>query len=181
MFWKLSRHMGRPPLIIGSYPQAAQAIFQGALSFTVRAPIQAGHRMLYARTTSSTFGIINDSDGFWALFRAGDDRPPADPLLAQQKAMEESRIKPAVYTYVIGEDDNFRFSETGASFFVDFASKHALHRYLLEYAYYHAVDLGHFQLLFRDSPLQWRIPSSPRLSGRLWVGVVLRRNRRPRS
>lgn len=40
-----------------------------------------------------------------------------------------------VYTYVIGEDETFRFSETGASFFVDFASKHALHRfafYLIE-------------------------------------------------
>jgi hypothetical protein len=38
------------------------------------------------------------------------------------------RVKPAVYTYVIAvEDDTFRFSETGAKFFVDFASKHALH------------------------------------------------------
>jgi hypothetical protein len=117
--------------LVGTYLQPAQVIFQGALSFTARAPIQAGHRMLYARTTSNAFGIMNDSDGFWALFRSGDDRPPADPLLAQQKATEESRIKPAVYTYIIGEDDNFRFSETGASFFVDFVSKHALHRYLL--------------------------------------------------
>jgi len=100
------------------------------MSFTVRAPIQAGHRLLYARTTSGTFGTINDADGFWALFRAGDDRLPADPLLAQQRSLEESRIKPAVYTYIIGDDDNFRFSETGASFFVDFASKHALHGYL---------------------------------------------------
>jgi hypothetical protein len=38
------------------------------------------------------------------------------------------RVKPAVYTYVISvDDDTFRFSETGAKFFVDFASKHALH------------------------------------------------------
>ncbi|KAI9069421.1 hypothetical protein FKP32DRAFT_1586810 [Trametes sanguinea] len=38
------------------------------------------------------------------------------------------RVKPAVYTYIIAvEDDSFRFSETGAAFFVDFASKHALH------------------------------------------------------
>jgi len=93
----------------------------------VRAPIQAGHRILYARSTSGTFGTLNDADGFWALFRAGDDRLPADPLLAQQRSLEESRIKPAVYTYIIGDDDNFRFSETGASFCVDFASKHALH------------------------------------------------------
>lgn len=39
-----------------------------------------------------------------------------------------NRIKPAVYTYVISAlDSTFRFSETGAAFFVDFASKHALH------------------------------------------------------
>jgi len=38
------------------------------------------------------------------------------------------RVKPTVYTYIISsEDDSFRFSETGAAFFVDFASKHALH------------------------------------------------------
>lgn len=108
--------------------QAAQTIFQGPLSFTVRTPIQAGHRLLYARTTTSSFGTILDAEGFWGLFRAGDDRLPNDPLLLQQKGREEQRIKPAVYTYVIGEDDVFRFSETGASFFVDFASKHALHR-----------------------------------------------------
>ncbi|KAF5323672.1 hypothetical protein D9758_018355 [Tetrapyrgos nigripes] len=39
-----------------------------------------------------------------------------------------TRIKPTIYTYIISaEDDSFRFSETGAAFFVDFASKHALH------------------------------------------------------
>jgi hypothetical protein len=38
------------------------------------------------------------------------------------------RVKLAVYTYIISaEDDSFRFSETGAAFFVNFASKHALH------------------------------------------------------
>ncbi|KIJ95677.1 hypothetical protein K443DRAFT_682813 [Laccaria amethystina LaAM-08-1] len=38
------------------------------------------------------------------------------------------RVKPAVDTYIISaEDDSFRFSETGAAFFVNFASKHALH------------------------------------------------------
>lgn len=42
--------------------------------------------------------------------------------------MNTHRIKPAIYTYIISaDDDSFRFSETGAAFFVDFASKHALH------------------------------------------------------
>ncbi|CAF4119910.1 unnamed protein product [Rotaria magnacalcarata] len=36
------------------------------------------------------------------------------------------QIKPCVYTYII-DDLAWRFSETGASFFLDFASKHALH------------------------------------------------------
>ncbi|KDQ59894.1 hypothetical protein JAAARDRAFT_33466 [Jaapia argillacea MUCL 33604] len=43
-------------------------------------------------------------------------------------AQFQHRVKPAVYTYIISStDDSFRFSETGAAFFVDFASKHALH------------------------------------------------------
>lgn len=44
------------------------------------------------------------------------------------KSPFSNRIKPAIYTYIISaEDSSFRFSETGAAFFVDFASKHALH------------------------------------------------------
>ncbi|KAF8316310.1 hypothetical protein DL93DRAFT_767519 [Clavulina sp. PMI_390] len=107
--------------------KAAQTIFQGPLSFTVRVPIQAGHRLLYGRTSSNSFGVLTNSEDFWGLFRAGPDRLPKDPLEREKMAAETWRIKPAVYTYVIGEDDMFRFSETGAAFFVDFASKHALH------------------------------------------------------
>ncbi|KAG9119326.1 hypothetical protein FRC07_005693, partial [Ceratobasidium sp. 392] len=175
--------------------RAAQAIFSGPLSITVRTPIIAGHRLLYARTTANQTGILYDAEGFWSLFRArlddgqrqglarlvgaggeqgapvrcpvcdhktGEthspecreahlpDNIPSEPGArtntstggrvpqdAQYGAVANlagtvgphehvQRIKPAVYTYIIDED-TFRFSETGAAFFVDFASKHALH------------------------------------------------------
>lgn len=71
--------------------------------------------MLYARTSHNGFGIINQPSDFLGLLKSSE----------KQVA---NRIKPAVYTYIISsEDDSFRFSETGAAFFVDFASKHALH------------------------------------------------------
>lgn len=73
--------------------------------------------MLYARSTRNGCGILESKDDFLALLRGG--------LVG---AKETNRIKPAVYTYIIAAgDDTFRFSETGAAFFVDFASKHALH------------------------------------------------------
>ncbi|KAG9091434.1 hypothetical protein FRC06_000571 [Ceratobasidium sp. 370] len=177
--------------------RAAQAIFSGPLSITVRAPIIAGHRLLYARTTANQTGILNDAEDFWSLFRAriNDDHrqglarlvgagaeqgtPAKCPICNRETGETHSlecaeahlpdnlpsgpgarsntstggrvpqgvqfgavtnlasasaagphehvqRIKPAVYTYIIDED-TFRFSETGAAFFVDFASKHALH------------------------------------------------------
>lgn len=101
--------------------KAAQAIFQGPSSVAVRASIQAGHRMLYARSTTNGFGIIENKDGIYDILHGGQD-------VKGGKALFMHRIKPAVYTYIISaEDDSFRFSETGAAFFVDFASKHALH------------------------------------------------------
>lgn len=97
--------------------KAAQAIFQGPAAMAVRSTIQAGHRMLYARSTTNEFGVINEPKDVMALLHGGK---PADQLT--------HRVKPAVYTYIIAvDDDSFRFSETGAAFFVDFASKHALH------------------------------------------------------
>ncbi|KAL1947107.1 hypothetical protein VTO73DRAFT_14068 [Trametes versicolor] len=115
--------------------KAAQTIFQGPTSIALRSTIQAGHRMLYARSTTNGFGIINGPDDVFRLLfhsnpgvteglpntSAGTCPPPSPTPYAQ-------RVKPAVYTYIIAvEDDSFRFSETGAAFFVDFASKHALH------------------------------------------------------
>ncbi|KAF8919820.1 C2-domain-containing protein [Mucidula mucida] len=115
--------------------KAAQSIFQGPTSIAVRSTIQAGHRMLYARSTSNGFGVINDSADFINLLHGGDSRAPTNATASTTPATNNNnipdftnRVKPAVYTYIISsEDDSFRFSETGAAFFVDFASKHALH------------------------------------------------------
>ncbi|KAJ7684290.1 hypothetical protein DFH06DRAFT_969484 [Mycena polygramma] len=92
--------------------KAAQSIFgPGPSSLAVRSGIMAGHRLLYARTTTNKFGVIDTGKDVLAIMRPGG-----------------ARVKPAVYTYIISaEDDSLRFSETGAAFFVDFASKHALH------------------------------------------------------
>jgi len=102
--------------------KAAQSIFQGPTSVAVRGPIQAGHRMLYARTAGNGFGTIEDAAGIVQVLHGGASRPGANG------SQFSKRVKPAVYTYILSsEDDSFRFSETGAAFFVDFASKHALH------------------------------------------------------
>lgn len=103
--------------------KAAQSIFQGPTSIAVRSAIQAGHHMLYARSTSNAFGVINSADDVYDLLHGG-----TRPSGSERGSPFAHRVKPAVYTYIISaEDDSFRFSETGAAFFVDFASKHALH------------------------------------------------------
>jgi hypothetical protein len=96
--------------------KAAQQIFNpGPKGIALRRTIQAGHMMLYARSTTNWFGVINSPTDTLGLLRGGQGNAG-------------DRIKPAVYTYIVAsEDDTFRFSETGAAFFVDFASKHALH------------------------------------------------------
>ncbi|KAI0628872.1 hypothetical protein C8Q77DRAFT_1076566 [Trametes polyzona] len=114
--------------------KAAQTIFQGPTSIAVRSTIQAGHRMLYARSTTNGFGVINGPDDVFRLLSHGTPTlseglpsTTAGPTPASPTPFAH-RVKPAVYTYIIAvEDDSFRFSETGAAFFVDFASKHALH------------------------------------------------------
>ncbi|KAI0657112.1 hypothetical protein C8Q70DRAFT_920022 [Cubamyces menziesii] len=107
--------------------KAAQAIFQGPTSIAVRSTIQAGHRMLYARSTTNGFGVINGPEDVFRLLLHGNVGG-AEGTLPGSPSPYAHRVKPAVYTYIIAvEDDSFRFSETGAAFFVDFASKHALH------------------------------------------------------
>jgi hypothetical protein len=84
--------------------------------------------MLYARSTRNGFGVINDPRDTLKLLHAGAAPGGQDVAGAANRQAFAHRVKPAVYTYVIAvDDDTFRFSETGAKFFVDFASKHALH------------------------------------------------------
>ncbi|KAI0261744.1 hypothetical protein BC834DRAFT_845407 [Gloeopeniophorella convolvens] len=99
--------------------KAAQSIFSaGPKSLAVRSGIQTAHKMLYARSTRNGFGLLDRPEDVMALLHGTRGRAPQAP----------HRVKPAVYTYVIvDEDQSLRFSETGAAFFVDFASKHALH------------------------------------------------------
>ncbi|KAG6815534.1 hypothetical protein H0H87_000922 [Tephrocybe sp. NHM501043] len=124
--WKM--YLRGVPIFFGDRHQgwnrvykAAQSIFQGPTSIAVRSGIQAGHRMLYVRNARNVFGVIDEFGHVAQLLHSGENSRPGVREF-------EHRIKPAVYTYIISsEDDSFRFSETGAAFFVDFASKHALH------------------------------------------------------
>jgi len=118
---------------------------------TRRRVIRSGHRLLYARTADNGFGVIENAAGFMALLKS--------------KAMSSGiqRVKPAVYTYIIASDDDcFRFSETGAAFFVDFASKHALHSNCSETVRYsgefHPRPQGGWENFSDDTPddaVQW--------------------------
>ncbi|KAF5318159.1 hypothetical protein D9619_012110 [Psilocybe cf. subviscida] len=149
--WKM--YIRGIPLFFGDQYQewnknykAAQSIFQGPRSIAVRSGIQAGHKMLYARTATNGFGIINDAASIQHLLQGGSRTDVA-----------VQRIKPAVYTYIISaEDDSFRFSETGAAFFVDFASKHALHANCAERVRYsgefHPRPKGGWAAFSEDTP-----------------------------
>ncbi|KAI0309812.1 hypothetical protein OF83DRAFT_945849 [Amylostereum chailletii] len=124
--WKV--YLKAVPMFFGETTQgwnkeyrAAQTIFgTGPSAFAVRSSIQAGHRLLYARSTRNGFGTLESAADVMGLLQG--------TLSAGARALAPHRVKPAVYTYVVAVDDgSFRFSETGAAFFVDFASKHALH------------------------------------------------------
>ncbi|KAF7295820.1 C2 domain-containing protein [Mycena chlorophos] len=128
--------------------KAAQSIFgPGASAMAVRTGIMAGHRLLYARATTNKFGVVEQGADVLAVLRG------------------ETRVKPAVYTYIISaEDDSIRFSETGAAFFVDFASKHALHancstsvRYSGEFHPRPAGGWAAFSEETDDSEVQWEL------------------------
>ncbi|KAG0701564.1 hypothetical protein DFH29DRAFT_925873 [Suillus ampliporus] len=140
--------------------KAAQAIFQGPTSIAVRSGIVAGHRMLYARTVLNGFGVITNADDVFKLLYGGSRQSSGDG-----SRRFANRIKPAVYTYVIAkEDETFRFSETGAAFFVDFASKHALHSNCAESVVYsgefHPRPEGgweNFSDCTDDSSVRWEL------------------------
>ncbi|KAJ3760629.1 hypothetical protein EV360DRAFT_39334 [Lentinula raphanica] len=129
--------------------KAAQSIFgSGPTSLAIRAGIHAGHKMLYARSTSNGFGVIQSAEDVMKLFEGGIDARAAPT----EERPFAHRIKPAVYTYIISaQDDSLRFSETGAAFFVDFASKHALHADCAEQVRYS----GEFHLRPRAKDGSW--------------------------
>jgi len=99
--------------------KAAKSIFEGPTAHAIQTVIKQAHRVLYAKHTTNEFGVLNSSKDFWQLLID----------------INTNNIKPCVYTYII-EDHTWRFSETGASFFVDFASKHALHSNCAQTVYY---------------------------------------------
>lgn len=115
--------------------------------------------MLYARSTRNGFGIIDSREDVYALLRGGGKLSSGSPLISQD------RVKPAVYTYVIRvQDDSLRFSETGAAFFVDFASKHALHANCSETVRYsgefHPRPVGGWENFSDDIPdkaVEWEL------------------------
>jgi len=108
--------------------------------------------MLYARSTTNKFGVIESPQDTFNLLRGG-------------KGASGHRVKPAVYTYIVSsEDDTFRFSETGAAFLVDFASKHALHSNCAETVRYsgefHPRPRGgweSFQESIQDTDTRWEL------------------------
>ncbi|TFY83393.1 hypothetical protein EWM64_g618 [Hericium alpestre] len=121
--WKM--YLKGVPLFFGDTVQGWNKDYKAA-------HIQAAHRMLYARTTRNGFGIITQPADVLEILHGGGKAQPQG-----SRSTSEHRVKPAVYTYVVTTDDQtFRFSETGAAFFVDFASKHALHANCREEVYY---------------------------------------------
>ncbi|KAG5654022.1 hypothetical protein H0H81_008332 [Sphagnurus paluster] len=132
--------------------KAAQGIFgPGPGPLAARGGIQAGHRLLYSRAGRNEFGVLSGGADLVQLLKA--------------PAASGERVKPAVYTYIISATDNsFRFSETGAAFFVDFASKHALHSNCAERVRYSGefhprpVDgWANFNESKSDEEVQWEL------------------------
>lgn len=137
--------------------KAAQAIFHGLSAVPVRASIHALHSVLYAHSAHNNFGVIQYARDIFQLLH-GDHAGGLMNPYAQ-------RVKPAVYTYVIAlEDDSLRFSETGADFFADYASKHALHsncatavRYSGEFHPRPAGGWDAFSDSRRDEDVRWEL------------------------
>ncbi|KAJ2918878.1 hypothetical protein MD484_g1514, partial [Candolleomyces efflorescens] len=156
------------------YPAAQKIFGAGPTSLAVRSGIQAGHRMLYARLAGNGYGTIdNRTEGgveepvsLRAILNAGSGSGPEGiNTNSTTGGGDQERIKPAVYTYIISSaDDTLRFSETGAAFFVDFASKHALHSNCAQHVRYsgefHPRPVGgwaNFNEGIADEDVQWEL------------------------
>ncbi|KZT11191.1 uncharacterized protein LAESUDRAFT_720386 [Laetiporus sulphureus 93-53] len=140
----------------------ARSIFQGPTALAIRTVIHTGHRMLYARTVSNGFGFIDGPEDVHHLFHGHAARDESGPSARNPFV---HRIKPATYTYVIAvDDDSWRFSETGAKFLVNMASKHALHSNCAEAVRFsgefHPRPKGgweNFQDEMRDEDVEWEL------------------------
>lgn len=85
-----------------------RSFFSTCFDFIYSAAIHVQHATLYKEATAEK-GVMRTAMDFFKLINFGiRDRSPT------------------IFTYVI-LDDQFKFSETGASFTKDFMSKHAMH------------------------------------------------------
>jgi len=91
------------------YESAKKIFAQGVKSHAIQHVIRSQHSQLYAHDSTTQYGIIRSGKEFLELFHYG-----------RRKSI------PRYYTYVIVERGMY-FSETGATFFTDFMSKHAMH------------------------------------------------------
>ncbi|GLC65386.1 hypothetical protein PLESTF_000287900 [Pleodorina starrii] len=109
-----------------SYDKARQIFGSSAITNAVRAQ----HAVLYQdKGRQGSRGVLRGGGDLVSLLRGG--------VRAQQRRY---------YTYVLTADGSWCFSETGAAFFADFVSKHAMHAGCAE----HVVCAGEFCLLPRE-------------------------------
>ena len=104
-----------------AYP-IAQQIFNGTTrSIAKQNSFKIAYKILYGRAINKKeSGYVANAKELW------------ENILSNEKSLS---IRLCIYTYVI-DASAWRFSETGAGYFTDFASKHALHANCAEYVRY---------------------------------------------
>eukprot|EP00026_Physarum_polycephalum_P010857 Phypoly_transcript_11039.p1 GENE.Phypoly_transcript_11039~~Phypoly_transcript_11039.p1 ORF type:complete len:382 (+),score=54.51 Phypoly_transcript_11039:46-1146(+) len=92
-----------------NYENAKTIFVPGVKSAAIQQVIRSQHARLYVHDNTTVYGTLRTGKDFLELFNNG-----------------RRQGIPRYYTYVILETAMY-FSETGASFFTDFMSKHAMH------------------------------------------------------
>jgi len=100
------------------YDKAKMIFGRGAEALMLRQSIHSQYFTLYKPNPDSKYGTLESGKEFLKLFN-----------------YTKREGVPRVFTYVI-IDDAIHFSETGAAFFIDFLSKHALHSNVAEKVYF---------------------------------------------
>eukprot|EP00026_Physarum_polycephalum_P002941 Phypoly_transcript_02950.p1 GENE.Phypoly_transcript_02950~~Phypoly_transcript_02950.p1 ORF type:complete len:702 (+),score=85.38 Phypoly_transcript_02950:252-2108(+) len=100
------------------YKQARMIFTQMPQGIVARRIIHSLYESLYRPTATSKYGVLNSGLAFLQLFHFG-------------QRDGQNRF----FTYVIS-DNTLKFSETGAPFFTDFMSKHAMHANCAKEVYY---------------------------------------------